>query len=266
MKIFFLQVMSYFNKEEHYENVYLNKKRAIKEGKEWLKKLRNQYKDMFDDNNGIEEFDFEITEFDPEENEESYDIKNIPVVKDYDIYDLYCAELNPLKIIHSYNFNGKEIYISGVYIFKYKGKRKERTITMKYKDYINPNAGTKFKIGDIVRIKKYQDSHNNYAFKDKLHVIKDVPHKKENQEFFSNTYKVVVNHNSYDEGCHVDIFNENELELYTGKLSDDSPILFLSDFLKEKMKIKNISWNDLECGKIVLNENKSFRDVIGKTV
>ena len=66
MKIFFLQVMSYFNKEEHYENVYLNKKRAIKEGKEWLKKLRNQYKDMFDDNNGIEEFDFEIIEFDPE--------------------------------------------------------------------------------------------------------------------------------------------------------------------------------------------------------
>ena len=42
--------------------------------------------------------DFEIIEFDPEEIEESYDIKNIPVVKDYDIYDLYCAELNPLKI------------------------------------------------------------------------------------------------------------------------------------------------------------------------
>ena len=56
------------------------------------------------------------------------------------------------------------------------------------------------------------------------------------------------------------MFDEKELELYTDKLPNDSPLIFLSKYIKGEIKLKNISWMDIECGKITLNENKSFRD------
>ena len=276
MHIYFLQVMSCLDNEEHYENVYWTKARAVKEGKIWLDKLlRKKYKDWFEENedNKIPEltteqlfklkaiYDFSVTEFDPEEYEKSYDIKNVPIIENYDIYDSYCADLTPVKVIHSYDYNGNEIYIAGVYVFNYKGNRKEREIMMEYEDYMNPLAGTKFKRGDIVKIKKNKDVCRDYSFTDKLHVITDTPHKRKNQDFFSNKYNVIVNHNSYDEGCHVDVFNEKELELYTGELPEDSPLIFLSKYFKGELKLKNVSWMDIECGKVTLNENKSFRDV-----
>lgn len=206
-------------------------------------------------------YNFSITEYEPEYVDKLYDLNNLPIVDDYDIYDSYCAKLNPSKIMHSYDYNGNETYISGIYFFNYKGKRKESTVMMIYEDYNNPLAGTKFKKGDIVKIKDNKNSHFKYSFDDKLHVITDVPHKMDNQEFFRNTYDVIVNHNSYDEGCHVDIFNENELELYTENLPSDSPLIFLSKYVKGEMQLDNISWMDIECGHITLNENKSFRDI-----
>lgn len=273
MKIYLLQVECYFDEKEHYENVYSTKEKAIKEGKEWLEKIfKKQYKSFFEDDekNNIPEltheqlfklkaiYNFNVTEYDPKIVDESDILEKLPVVKQCDIYDTYTAEINPLKIIHSYDYDGTEIYISANYVFNYKGQRKERKITMNYEDYINKMAGTKFKIGDIVKIK---NKDNNYVFKDKLHIITEIPHKKENQRFFKNTYDVIVNHNSYDEGCHIDVFNENELELYTGKLPEDSPLIFLSKYFKGEIKLKNIKWTDIECGNITLNENKSFRDI-----
>ena len=87
------------------------------------------------------------------------------------------------------------------------------------------------------------------------------PDKVKNQKFFRNSYGVIVNHNSFDEGCHVDVFNEKELELYTNKLPEDSPIIFLSKYFKGEIKLKNNTWRDIESGRITLNENTSFRDV-----
>ena len=273
MRIYLLKVECYFEKEEHYENVYSTKEKSIKEGKKWLEKIfRKQYKSFFEDDekNNIPEltheqlfklksiYDFSITEYDPEIVDEFDVLEKLPIIKNYDLYDLYSAEIEPLKIIHSYDYNGNEIYISGYYIFNCKGQRIEKNIMMDYEDYNNSLAGTKFKIGDIVRIKNCDD---NYNFKDKLHVIIDVPHRGENQKFFRNTYKVIVNHNSYDEGCHVDVFRESELELYEEKLPKDSPLIFLSRCFKGEIKFKNIKWSDIECGKITLNENRSFRDI-----
>ena len=271
MKIYFLQVKCYLNEERHYENVYSNKEKAMSEGKVWLEKLlREQYKDWFEDDKEVNVpnltceqlfklkaiYDFIITEYDPEEIDKLYDMNNLPVIEDYDIYDLCLAKLEPAKIIYDYDYNGNETHISGVFIFNSKGKRREKTISMYIEDYNNPLAGAKFKIGDIVKIKTSQD----YIFKNKLHVITDLPHKKENQKFFKNMYNVIVNHNEYDEGCHRDIFYENELELYTEKLPNDSPIVFLSKYFKGEIELKNINWSDIESGKITLNENKSFRD------
>ena len=279
-KIYLLQVMFNFNNyEHHYENVYSSLELAKQVSEKWLEdELRKEYEDWFEEDTKTDVrrkelskeqlfklktiYDFTITEFDPENVDKLNDINNLPVVTDFDIYDLYCADLVPAKIEHSYNYNGKEIYITGIYIFCYKGKRLERKVMVDYEDYINPSAGTKFKKGDIVKIKEDYDSHSrDYNFYDKLHVITDIPHKKKNQKFFRNSYDVIVNHNSFDEGCHVDVFNEKELELYTGELPEDSPLIFLSKYFKGEIKLKNVSWMDIECGKITLNENKSFRDV-----
>lgn len=106
-----------------------------------------------------------------------------------------------------------------------------------------------------------RSGHFNYDFYDKLHVITDVPYKSKNQKFFNNTYNVIVNHNKYDEGCHVDVFRESDLELYTKELPKDSPLIFLSKYFKEEIKLKSIKWTDIECGHITLNENKSFREI-----
>ena len=278
--IYLLQVMFDFNNcEHHFENVYSTLELAKKVGEKWLEyKLRKEYEDLFEKDTeydvpkkGLTKeqlfklkviYDFTITEFDPEYVDKLNDINNLPVVIDFDIYDLYCADLEPAKIEHSYDYNGKEIYISGIYLFNYNGKRIERKIMVDYDDYENPFAGSKFKKGDIVKIKENYDSHlGDYQFYNKLHVITDIPHKKENQKFFKNSYEVIVNHNCYDEGCHVDRFNEKELELYTENLPFDSPIVFLSKYIKGEIKLRDISFIDIECGLITLNEMRSFRDI-----
>ena len=276
-KIYLLQVS--FDSWKYNHQVYSNLKLAKEVGKKWLEnEFRKEYENLFEEdlkgdslktNLSKEEvfkikaiYDFTITELEPDRIDKLNYIENLPLVNDIDIYDLYSADLEPAKIEHSYDYNGKEIYITGIYIFNHNGKIKERKVMMEYEDYINPLAGTKFKKGDIVKIKKDYNSHSkDYIFCNKLHVITDIPHKNKNQKFFRNSYKVLTNHNSYDEGCHIDVFNEKELELYTDKLPNDSPILFLSKYFKGEIKLNNIRWSDIECGRITLNENKSFRDV-----
>lgn len=279
-KIYLLQVMLDFNNyEHHYENVYSTLEIAKQVGEKWLEdELRKEYEDCFEKDNKIDIkrnelskdqlfklktiYNFAITEFEPKKVDKLNDINNLPIVTNFDIHDLYCANLEPAKIEHSYDYNGKEIYISGIYIFNFKGKRLEREVIMDYEDYTNQYAGTKFQKGDIVKIKENCDSHfGSYYFYNKPHVITEIPHKKKNQKFFKNLYHVIVNHNSFDEGCHVDVFNEKELELYTDKLPEYSPLTFLSKYFKGEIELKNVSWMDIECGKITLNENKSFRDI-----
>lgn len=46
------------------------------------------------------------------------------IIQDWDIYDLCFADLKPAKIIHFFDYRGKQIYISAVYIFNYNGNRR----------------------------------------------------------------------------------------------------------------------------------------------
>ncbi|MBP3256145.1 MAG: hypothetical protein J6M60_06660 [Clostridia bacterium] len=269
-KIYFLQISCDFNEEMHYENVYSSKEKAIKDGKKELKNmLRSQYEELFEKEKKVPKlsldelfslnaiYDFRVTEFNPEIIDKLDNLNNLIEVEEIDLNDNFSAKLKPSKIEYSYNYKGKLEYISGIFIFKYNGKKKEYKISMKYDDYIDKNAGTKFKKGDIVKIKNNEE----YDFKYKLHVICDTPKKINNQKFFNNLYKVITNHNRFDEGCHVDNFKEEDLELYTEKLPKDSPLVFLSKYFKGEIKLKNIEWIDIECGLITLNEMRSFRDI-----
>ena len=51
-----------------------------------------------------------------------------------------------------------------IYIFNNNGKRIERKVMMDYEDYINPYAGTKFKKGDIVKLKKEYNNDKEVSF------------------------------------------------------------------------------------------------------
>ena len=169
-KINLLQVMFNFNNyEHHYENVYSSLELAKQVGEIWLEnELRKEYEDWFEEDTNADVkrkelskeqlfklktiYDFTITEFDPKAVEQLKN--NLPVVIDEDIHNLYCSNLTPAKIEHCFDYNAIRISISGVYIFSYNGKKREQKVMMDYEDYINPSAGTKFKKGDIVKIKK----------------------------------------------------------------------------------------------------------------
>ena len=50
MKIYLLQVMCCFNEEEHYEDVYSNKEKAVEKGLIWLDdSLKRQYNNLFEE-------------------------------------------------------------------------------------------------------------------------------------------------------------------------------------------------------------------------
>lgn len=165
--IYFLQIMCNLDEEEHYENVYSTKERALEEGKKWLDKLlRKQYEEWFEDDEKTEIpkltheqlfklkalYNFSITEYNPEY-VDSLENNNLQEIEVWDRKESFLENMKPAKIKYIYDYNGKLDYISGIFIFKYKGKRKEYEVSMNYEDYINPNAGNKFKKGDIVKLK-----------------------------------------------------------------------------------------------------------------
>ena len=113
MKIYFLQVFCDFNREKHYhyhyENVYSKKHLAIQQGLIMLEKFfRQEYESMFEENKA-------------------------PKISRKKLF-----ELNAL-----YDFQITEYDPEYVYIFNYKGKRKEKIVMMHYENYKDSFAGTK---------------------------------------------------------------------------------------------------------------------------
>lgn len=260
MNIYLLKCSVFLDNEEwHREEVYSSLERAKKKGLEYIETEFREYYDRIFDNGTpkgkeltLDElfelsgmYDISITEFDPYEADkiEKFDYE-------YDEYFLH----EPTHKIYSYDYKGEFIGMEVQY----------KTIHHKHHGinvYMQPSdfkegAGTKFKVGDIVKINS-----KNYDLYDRLHVITFVPKKKKGQKYFENIYDVITNHNQFDNGCHVDSFREDELELYNGKLEEDSPILFLSKIYKEEIKISPKKLSDLKVGNIALNDAPSFREI-----
>ena len=179
---------------------------------------------------------------------------NLPKINENEDTNKIISKLEPVKKSYIYDYNANLIYLE--FTFKwYKDRVNTSCIKMKPNDFEN-GAGARFNIGDIVKVKN-----KDYEFYDRLHVIEKCPRKFENQKYFENKYEVIINHNILDDGCHRMIFREEELELYAGKLEEDSPILFLSRILNGKIKVSKEIWEDLVCGRIALNNAPSFRDI-----
>lgn len=257
MKIYLLKcsIMSLRDQYEvHFENVYSKLEIAKQKGMEYLEtKIKKYYNDSFDHGcpKGKELtkdelfdlsviYDLEVIEFDPEITDK---IDRL----DYDFLATYTYQ--PSHIIYSYDYNGELLYIEAQYR-KSNNKGHGINFVMKPSDF-EKDAGTKFKVGDIVKIKQNRDKYfTNYEMENRLHVVISVPNKPEGKKYFENKYGVITNHNIYDNGCHKHCFREDELELINEKtIPKDSPILFLSKIYKGDIKISKDKMSDLICRK-----------------
>ena len=224
--------------EVHFENVYSTLEIAKQRGMDYLEtKLREYYNDSFD--NGCPKgkeltkdelfdlsviYDFEVTEFDPARADSIDKLE-------FDFLTAYTHK--PSHIVYSYDYNGILIYVEAQYKTTHH-KGYGINFVMKPSDF-EIDAGTKFKVGNIVKIKQNRDKYfTNYEMEDRLHVVTQVPKKQEGQKYFENRYDVITNHNIYDNGCHEHCFREEELNWFT----DDG--LKLAGFSESDIKkIKN---------------------------
>ena len=269
--IYLLKVMIDLNKyEHHFEDVYSNLEKAKQVGIEWLEnELRKEYNDWFDkdDEKDIPRqeltkeqlfkldclYDFTIEEFNPFQIDELEKGK-LKILNDDEYFYNVLSELEPVKKEYSYDYNG--VLTSFKFTFKwYKDKICSYSFYMDPTDF-DEGAGSKFKKGDIVKVKK-----SDYEFEDRLHVVQSCPDKLENQKYFKNCYTVITNHNLFDDGCHEHNFKEKDLELFEGELPEDSPIKLLSKIMKNEIQISNEIRSDIICGRIALNNAPSFRDI-----
>lgn len=199
-------------------------------------------------------YDLSITEFDP------YKVDKIEKFDYKDDGEYFMHE--PTHKVYYFNYKGETIGIEIQYRTR-DDKRRGKYVSMKSTDF-EEGAGEKFKVGDIVKINQKSEKNHlfgEYEFADRLHIVTNTPKKQKGQKYFQNTYNVITNHNQFDDGCHETCFREEELELFTGKLDKDSPILFLSNIYKGNIKIAREKYMDLITGRIALNNGPSFRDI-----
>jgi len=116
----------------------------------------------------------------------------------------------------------------------------------------NPDAGTKFMMGDLVRSK-------HKLYKNDIMVIYRVP-KRQEKQYFENVYFLsAINNNKL---CFCIELHEAQLEKFEGTLADDHPLLMLQKFYRGEIALSEETVKALENGEILLNDKPSWRDVI----
>lgn len=232
---------------EYYTEVYSSLAKAVEDGKYFL------YERCKD--NGFRDYEFKITEIDLEYAEQ-FDVKqlniNISNKEELGIYE-------PTHITYCFNINGKLLYKH----LKYKDKQRKyiKGFTMFQEDF-EQNAGQRFKIGDIVRIKKrneeeyYSLEFQEYWSEDKLYIVKSQPSRNDGQKYFNNIYGLLSKYDGDEcaKGLFISRYYEKDLELYDGKLDPNSPFGFLQKIIKNEIIITEQTWSKIKNGQISLTE------------
>lgn len=104
---------------------------------------------------------------------------------------------------------------------------------MKFPEDFQEDAGTHFKIGNIVTIYKSKMD------KDRLGVVRFLPIKVKGQPYFNNDYGVT---SIYDNGIETYAIDEREIQLFNGKLEEDSDIKILQQIITEDIKVSKETW------------------------
>lgn len=119
-------------------------------------------------------------------------------------------------------------------------------------------AGTKFKIGDIVTVKENKYEDDRYYDPERLYVVRYLPRREEGQLYFRNTYALISN---YHEGLFTFEWHEKEIEKYEGTVDNNSAIGILQKIVKGELKVSQELWDDLKIGKILLDDRLTYKEI-----
>lgn len=257
MKIYLLNLDYYYEniEENEYETeVYLSLEKAVEEGKYFLSK-RSKDKDFRD-------YNFTVTETDPEY-AEKFNSKELNLDafnrEDFGRYE-------PTHIVYFYNIDGELQY---KYLEYRDNQRKYRASFKEFPEDELEDAGKKFKIGDIVKVKERDGdyyrgtAYMEYWNKDKLYVVRWLPRKKDGQKYFENTYALIsyYNEDEYTKGLFTAEQYERDIELYDEKIDENSPIGFLQRIIRNEIAVSDETWTKLKTGQDTLEEGGTYKDL-----
>ena len=273
MKIYLLDVKTYEYLEQVYEEqyaeVFSNFERARDYGIEFIKK---QFKNYCKDNNksieqGIKneniDIDFRIVEEDIE-----YAEKFNKTIDLFDnIENLLIYEPTHKEYIMDYNGRITDICIR--YLVNQKDTHRKNSLYLKPNDLLK-NAGTKFKVGDFVKIIKSGEDDITYKFYPKysdIYVVRYLPRQIKGQKYLRNTYALSeIIDDDFAPGIYTNEFHEEQIENYDKEVKENSPIDVLRKIFINEIKVDSKTWNNLKCGIISLKEIDKNKDMYYKKI
>lgn len=271
MKIYHLKVEIGFacDDPEHFSNVYTNFDNAKEAGIRYLEKkvkyvfengeynIKGKETPTVDELFSIERvwYEFEVEEIQDLEYAENFDIKLYPkeeylrqnIKPTHKVYDLdYKGNINSIDI--QYRINQKEHAYAHFDMLP---------------EDLKKGAGEKFKIGDIVTVKKdeYRSRESETYVNKRLYVVRWLPKRVEGSPYFENTYALISN---YYDGLFTHGEREYNIEKYEGEVDPKSPIGFLQRIIKNEITVTEETWTDLKIGKILLDDRKNYKELYDK--
>ena len=275
-KIYLLRVCAYRLSDERcnvWDNesiVFLDLKSAVKAGKKILKEQLTKlwktdedfdvYKNIVEFLNPREEkadYVFEVCEM------ELHKIKSWHWQYDWNTqYSERDFIENPLFVCWSYDFEGnllsrKFCRVDDKHRLSGGGWRSYPYVCVEFlPDDELPDAGTKFKLGDLV-VKKHNEVLNRRNIQ--IYIIGECPERKDGRLFSQNEYMCYFIQDGKFEYISHDHLHESELELYTG----EAPASFkwLSDVVAGKIKISEEDRKKVFNGEVSFAEEISYKDI-----
>ncbi len=262
MKTYLLQIKTYDYSDEtddEYIEIFNTFERAKSYGLEFLThELESYCKDI---NKSIKQalkeykidYDFRITEEDIEY-AENFKKK---LEFEEEIEELLIYEPTHKEFILDYTGEITNICIR--YLFNQKETKWRNCVYLKPNDLL-PNAGTKFKIGDLVKIvkpnKRMEDcSYNEHPEYSDVYVVRYLPRRIEGQKYLRNTYALSeISDDNYAPGIYTWEFHEEQMAEYDEEIEENSPIDVLRKIIKKEIKVNRETWDNLKYGVI------SFKD------
>ena len=273
--IYFLQVSV-----EYYKNcystinrggsyVYSTMDKALEEGKKYLNLYFNE---VIENNNLLEVYGYDNFSKDQIIRQEmktknlhySFSIEKMdPYYKDNFIKpegpERMVIGVEPSSTEFIFNYKGKEQYRKVIYSESRYGKAFENEI---YPGDENLNAGTKFKIGDLVYDMNWTPDHYEKEKDRPIIMIRVTPDKSENQ-FFTNTYGGIGIDSKGTLWPYYGHLHGSKLKLY--KKAKDIPEGSVWKFVRQLVdhydEIKQETWDKIMKGEINFLETPSFRDI-----
>ena len=255
-KVYLLNVDYFYENidENDYDTeVYLSLEKAVEEGKYFLSKHK--------DDEGFRDYSFTVTETDPDY-ASKFDAEDlgINIIKKEKF-----GKYEPTHIIYYYDIDGNFLYK----YLEYRDNQRKHHCSFKVFPEDKEDAGQKFKIGDIVRVKPvdkeeyYCSAYLDYWKPDKLYIVRGLPRKSEGQKYFDNTYALISNYNEDEhiKGLYTWEFYERDIEKYDGVVKEDSYIRFLQKIIKNEIAVSKDTWTKLKIGEILFDEKGKYKEL-----